>query len=174
LQLGPAEARLAAVWALTMVFLAILGLLLLTGLLSLTYAVASAGHGFDPANPATWARAVTGRGRLVIGAAIVIGTVALAWAAVRVSLAEAASVAGDAVQVLSAWRLTRGRALTIACGNLLLAIIPAAAFLLVPAPLAGADWPRPLAFGLGLAGAWLPLQVGLMAYVYQRHAAPGA
>ncbi len=172
LQFGATEARLAAVWALSFLFLAILGLLLVTGLLSLVYAVASAGRGFDPANASTWASAVDGRGRLVIGAAMLVGSAALAWAALRISLSEAASVMAGKVQVLSAWRLTRGGVATIAAGNLLLSVLPVAALLLAPPRIGGAEWLRPLAFGLVLAGAWLPLQVGLMTNVFERRAAP--
>jgi hypothetical protein len=32
-------------------------------------------------------------------------------------------------------------------------------------------WTASLAAGLALAGLWLPLSVGLMAYLYRRHAA---
>jgi hypothetical protein len=172
LQFGAVEARLAVVWVLSFLFVAILGLLLATGLLSLVYAVASTGRGFDPANASTWASAVDARGRLVIGAAMVAGTAALAWAVLRISLAEAASVTDEKVQVLSTWRLTQGRVAAIALGNFFLAVVPAAALLLAPPRMGGVDWLRPLAFGLVLAGVWLPLQVGLMAYVFERRAAP--
>ncbi|HEY2481902.1 MAG TPA: hypothetical protein VGI30_06870 [Caulobacteraceae bacterium] len=151
LQIGMVEVRLAAAWALTIVFLTILGLLLVTGLLCLVYAIASAGRGFDPANAATWAGAVDNQGRLVTGAGMIAGAAALVWAAIRISLAEAASVAKGKVQVLSAWPLTRGRAAAIAFGNLCLAAMPAGAFLLTPARIGGADWFRPFAFGVVLA-----------------------
>ena len=172
LQFGAVEGRIAAVWVLSLLFLTIVGLLLLTGLLCLVYAVASAGPGFNSASASTWAPAVDGRGRIIIAAAMLAGTAALAWAALRISLAEAASVAEGKVQVLSAWRLTRGRVATIAAGNLVLAALTAGALLIVPAGRGGADWFRPLVYGIVVAGAWLPLQVGLMAYAYERHAAP--
>jgi hypothetical protein len=172
LQFGAVEGRIAAVWVLSLLFLMIVGLLLLTGLLCLVYAVASAGRGFDPANASTWAPAVDGPGRILIGAAMLAGTATLAWMALRISLAEAASVADGKVQVLSAWRRTRGRMATIAAGNLILAALTTGALLIVPAGGGGADWLRALVYGIVVAGAWLPLQVGLMAYAYERHAAP--
>jgi hypothetical protein len=174
LQVGAVEGRLAAVSALTGVFLAILILLLFVGLLCFAYAAASAGRGFDPANVVTWRKAVDARGRLVVSVATMAGAGAIVLAAIRISLAEAASVAGDKVRVLSTWGLTRGRLAAIGGGNLLFAIPPAGALLAMRAGTAANTgamaWP--LICGVVLAGVWLPMHVGLMAYVYERRAKP--
>jgi hypothetical protein len=168
------EGRLAAVSTLTCVFLAILILLLFVVLLCLAYAAASAGRGFDAANVGTWGKAVDARGRLVVSVATMAGAGAIVLAAIRISLAEAASVAGDKVQVLSTWGLTRRRLAAIGGGNLLIAIPPTAVLLATRVGMAanaGAlAWP--LICGVVLAGVWLPMHVGLMAYVYGRPAAP--
>lgn len=174
LQIAAVEMRLAAVSALTCVFLAILVLLLFVALLCFAYAAASAGRGFDPANVASWGKAVDARGRLVVSVATIAGAGAIVLAAIRISLAEAASVAGDKVRVLSTWGLTRGRLMTIGGGNLLFAIPPAAALLAMRPGMAGNAgalvWS--LLSGVVLACVWLPLHVGLMAYVYGRRSAP--
>jgi hypothetical protein len=170
LQIGAVEGRLAAVSALTCVFLAILILLLFVALLCLAYAAASAGRGFDAANVGTWGKAVDARGRLVVSVATMAGAGAIILAAIRISLAEAASVASDKVQVLSTWGLTRQRSVAIGSGNLLIAIPPTAAFLAMRASAGARAWP--LICGVVLAGVWLPMHVGLMAYVYGRPAAP--
>ena len=174
LQVGAVEGRLAAVSALTGVFLAILILLLFVGLLCLAYAAASAGRGFDPANVATWGKSVGAQGRLLVSVATIAGAGAIVLAATRISLAEAASVARGKVQVLSTWGLTRGRLVAIAGGNLLFAIPPVAALLAMPAEMAAnaAAMAWPITCGVVLAGVWLPMHVGLMAYIYGRSAAP--
>lgn len=173
-QLGAVEARLAAVWALSSLFLAILLLLLLVVLLCCAYAAASAGRGFDPASVSTWAKAIDARGRFVLTGATVLGVAWFAYAAVRISLAEAASVAHAKVEVLSTWRLSRGHELMIVAGNFVIAGVPA---LVLFAALANTATGAPAvlwatACGLILAGAWLPMNVGLMAYVFGRCDAP--
>ena len=170
LHLGFVELRIAAVWALSLLFLGILGLLLVTGLLCLVYAIASAGRGFDPANAASWAAAVDTRGRIVIGAAMVAGVAAITVAMLRISLAEAASVAGEKLQVLSSWPFTRGGVLAIGTGNLVLAAAPVGVLLVSLATPGYWGWFRALATGFVVAGVWLPMQVGLMANAYERRA----
>jgi hypothetical protein len=174
LQWRRTEWRLLAVWLLTALFLAILALLLLTALIAAAYAVASAGAGFVAAQPATWGPAVDGRGRLVLGAVGAAGAAAFAWAALRLCLAPAATVARGRVQVLSAWPLTRRRAWRL---RLALAVAAApAAIVLAAVSIAGeAAPPSPvtaaaigLAQGLAVGGLWLPMSVGLMAYLYRR------
>jgi hypothetical protein len=163
---------LATVWALSALFLAILLLLLLVVLLCSAYATASAGRGFDPANVSTWASAIDARGRLVLSGASVLGVAGFAYASVRISLAEAASVAHARVEVLSTWRFSRGHVLMIFVGNLVIAAVPAALFAASVDTAAGAHpllWAT--ACGLILAGVWLPMNVGLMGYVFGRHAA---
>ncbi|HEY7851790.1 MAG TPA: hypothetical protein VIB82_02370 [Caulobacteraceae bacterium] len=169
LQLGAVEARLVAVWALSGVFLAVLALLLFVALLCFAYAAASAGPGFDPARVMTWAPAVDGRGRILLGAVAALGAVGMIFAAARVSLAEAASIGGGRVQVLSTWILTRRLVWPILAGNGAIALLPAVAVLLAPA---GVGW-RLVAAGV-VAGVWLPMSIGLMAYVFDNRAAQKA
>ncbi len=179
LQWRGAEGGLLAVWLLGAVFLFILGLLAFVALIASAYAVASAGAGFVAADPATWGPAVDGRGRLVVGAVGVVGAAALLWAALRLSLAAAASVARGRVQVLSAWPLTRRYAWTIGLALALALALIAAPLALLLAALSfagGALKPAPpivaaavgFAQGLVVAGLWLPMTVGLMAYLYRR------
>jgi hypothetical protein len=164
---GAVELRLAAVWALSVLFLAVLAVLLLVALLCFAYAAASAGRGFDPANVVTWAPAVSQKGGLLVSAAAILGAAGLVFAAARISLAEAASIARRRVQVLSAWALTRGRVAPILIGNAVLALPPAVAFILPPAQSAGSGMIAARVLqSLVLAGLWLPMNVGLMAYVF--------
>jgi hypothetical protein len=179
--LGLAAARIGAVWSLTVVFLFVLGLLAFVVILAFAFAVATSGHGFVMAQPATWATAVDGRGRVVVG---VVGSFCLAgltWAGVRVSLGAAASVALGRIQVLSSWPTTRGLVGVIVLGRLVLGAIPfgfAAAVLWASASWAAAGLAGLLAAGLAaggaIAGLWLPTSVGLMAYLYARAPAPVA
>jgi len=178
LQWARAEWRLAAVWLLSALFMAILGLLLFILLLASAYAVASAGAGFVASEPATWAAAVDGRGRFALGAVAAVGLAALLWARLRLSLGSAASVARGRVQVLSAWPITRGRALSMAVGVVLVGLGPV---LLLAALASGTPFVAgksaavrdlaDLAEGLVIAGLWLPLDAGLMSYFYRRLAA---
>jgi hypothetical protein len=160
-------ARLAAVWALGGLFLAVLALLLFVTLLAVAYAAASAGPGFDPGQVATWAPAIQGRGRWLLGAVALAGGAGLVFAATRISLAGAASLAGGRVAVLSTWALSRGALAVILIGNATIAAPPAALFLFAPP---GPVW-RGLQ-GLVLATVWLPMNVGLMAYVFANRGKP--
>ena len=158
--------RLAAVWALSVLFLAMLALLLFIALLCFAYAAASTGKGFDPANVVTWAPAVSQRGGLLVTAMTILGAAGWVFAAARIALAEAATVARRRVQVLSVWALSRGRVAPILFANAALAALPAAAFVLLPTPPAGlALIAIRVLQSLVLAGLWLPMSVGLMAYV---------
>lgn len=175
LQWGRAEGRLLAVWLLTAIFLFILGLLAFTALIASAYAVASAGNGFAAAEPATWARAVDGRGRFAVGAVAVAAAAALVWARMRICLAPAASVARGRVQVLSTWPITRGSAWPITAAWALISVGPMLLLLALShfAPIAPAtSWAIivavALAKGLVVAGLWLPLDAGLMSYLYRR------
>jgi hypothetical protein len=162
LQWGRIETRLAAAWALTALFFAILGMLLLVVLLCCAYAAASAGRGFDPAQVATWTPAIDGRGRVLLGAVAAAGGGAMVWAALRTSLAEAASVARGKVQVLAAWPLTRGRTLGLLAAHL--AIAAPAILAALPRPAGPPSWPWAIFEAAAIAGLWLPMNVGLMAY----------
>lgn len=178
LQWGRTEWRLLAVWLLSVLFMAVLGLLLFIALIASAYAVASAGAGFVAAEPSTWSAAVDGRGRFGLGLVAVVGFAALLWARMRICLAPAASVARSQVQVLSTWPITRGRAWPIAATVVLVGLGPALllAALAFGIPMAAGKFAglrdlAGLAQGLVLAGLWLPLNAGLMTYFFRRLAA---
>ena len=166
LQLAGVEGRLASVWVLSGVFLGMLLLLLFVAVLCVAYAAASAGRGFDASRVLTWAPALDGPGRMVLGAAAAAGAAGVAFAGARISLAEAASVARGRVQVLSTWGLSRGAAWPILAGAGCIAAPSVASFLLLPA---GPTWR--VAQALVVAGLCLPMSVGLMAYVFANRTA---
>ncbi len=179
--LGLAAIRIGAVWALTLVFLFVLGLLAFVVILAFGFGVAASGHGFVTALPATWAPAVDGRGRAVLG---LVGSLCLAgliWAGARVSLGSAASVARDRIQVLASWPTTRGLVWVIIVGRLGLGAIPlgfAGAVLWASMAWTGAGpaglWAAGLVASAAITGVWLPASVGLMAYLYERAPTPAA
>jgi hypothetical protein len=164
LQLGAMEARLAGVWILTSLFLGIIALLALVVLLCSAYAVASTGQGFDPAQIATWAPAITGPRRVLLGIVGIFCAVGFVYASARISLAEAATASWSRLQVLSSFALTRGRALSLAVADILLAspVIGLAAWAASRSYRGG--WTVTEGFAIG--GVWLPMSVGLMAYAY--------
>jgi hypothetical protein len=174
-QWGGVEWRLSAVWGLTMSFLGVLALLGFVVILAFAFAVASAGHGFVVALPATWSRAVDGRARAVVA---VVGALVLAgmiWALARVSLAPAATVAKNRIQVLASWPTTRGLVWSLIAGRLILGAAPigcaVAILYLAMRPISTSPmivWVASLAAGIVLAGIWLPLNVGFMAYLYKQ------
>jgi hypothetical protein len=175
IQWGRVEGRLLAVWALTAIFLFILGLLVFVAVLCSAYAVASAGTGFVAADPPTWAPAVDSRGRLVVGVVAMAGAAALLWAKLRICLASAATVARERVQVLSTWPVTRGMAAPILALIVLASLTPAAvlaALYFLGGRLAGGppivSGAVNFARGMVVAGLWLPMNVGLMTYLYRR------
>jgi hypothetical protein len=175
--LAAATARLAIVWLLTLAFFAVLASLLFVVFLSSAYAVASAGAGFDAADVRTWAPAVDDRGRGVLAVVAVVGLGLLAWALTRVALAPAATIASGRVRVLNAWPLTRRIGWALLCARLAIGVPAlAAAALALGAPRAGAAATAPGAWMLGalagliVGGVWLPLNTGLMAYIYVRRA----
>jgi hypothetical protein len=179
LQWRRAEWRLSAVLLLSLIFLSILGLLAFVVILSFAFAVASAGHGFITALPMTWGAAVDGRGRAVMTVVWALVLCGMGWAALRLSLARASSVARERVQVLASWPITRGLVWPILAGQVLLGAAPigVAAALLVGLsrldhPAALTLWSASLAAGLVFAGGWLPLSAGLMAHMYRRQGAP--
>ena len=179
LQWGRPEWRVGAVWGLTAAFLLVLGMLAFVVVLATAFGVATSGRGFVMALPATWAGAVDGRGRAVVG---VVGAACLAglvWAGSRVALGAPASIDRGKVQLLATWAASRRLVLPILLGRLLVGVGPiglAAALLWAATrdalPFPGLAWAASLLAGLVLAGLWLPLSVGLMAYLYRR-APPG-
>jgi hypothetical protein len=174
LQWGRPEWRLSAVWVLTAAFLFVLGMLGCVVVLAMAFGMASAGPGFVMAAPATWAGAVDVRGRIVVAAVSAVCLGGLIWAGTRVSLGGPASIDRDKVQLLATWAASRRLVLPILVGRLLLGAAPlglaGAAILAVTsrrdlsAPIL---WTLSAAAGLALAGLWLPLSVGLMAYLYR-------
>jgi hypothetical protein len=179
LQWRRAEWRLSAVLVLSLVFLSILGLLAFVVILSFAFAVASAGHGFVTALPMTWGAAVDGRGRAVMTVVWALVLSGMGWAALRLSLAPATSVARERVQVLASWPITRGLVLPILAAQILLGAAPLGLASALLAGLSRSSHPPPLALwsgslaaGLLVAGGWLPLSAGLMAHLYRRRDVP--
>jgi hypothetical protein len=176
-QLGAVELRLLAVTILSVVFMTIVGLLALIVLLAFAYATASAGHGFAASDISTWTRAADGRGRIVLAVVAALCGAGVLWCWARISLAAAASVSRERVQMLASWPITRGRVgeivLTVGCAAALTAI--ALVFVLE----AGASFAVVAPVGLGVSallvtGLWLPWNIGLMAYLYQRFEMSGS
>jgi hypothetical protein len=169
--LGLAVWRLLMVWLLTLAFFTVLASLLFVVLLASAYAVASAGSGFSPADVRTWAAAVDARGRAVLAIVGAAGLAALAWAMTRVALGPAATVALGRLRVLSAWPLTRRLGWRLLAARV--AILAPAAVLAALAQQVSDRWGAwflAIIAGLALGGLALPLNIGLMTYIYQRRA----
>jgi hypothetical protein len=180
LQWGRLEWRLSAVWGLTALFLSVLGLLACVVVLALAFGVASSGYGFVVVAPSTWARAVDGRGRIILSLSVAAASAGLFWAATRISLGAAASVARGRVQVLASWPDTRGISLRILLARLVLAAAPVglASAILITASRVSDDsgmvgWASGVAAGAVIAGVWIPLSVGLTAFFYREASASG-
>jgi len=180
---GPATAlaaaigRLAVVWLLTAAFFSVLASLLFVVLLSSAYAVASAGAGFDASEVRTWASAVDSRGRVVLAVVAAVGLGLLGWATTRVALASADTIASGRIRVLSGWPLTRRIGWSLLCARLAIGVPAVAlAVLAIRAPRVGGASTAPGAWMLGgfagllVGGVWLPLNTGLMSYIYKRRA----
>lgn len=176
LQWGRPEWRLGAVWGLTASFLFVLGMLAFVVVLATAFGVATSGRGFVMALPATWTAAVDGRGRAVVGLVGALCLAGLIWAGTRIALGAAASIDRGRVQLLATWAASRRLVLPILLGRALLGVGPIGfAWALLWAVSRGGQrpdglllWTASLAAGLALAGLWLPLSVGLMAYLYRR------
>ena len=161
---GGLELRLFACASLAAVFIGILFSLALVVLLAFAYAAASAGPGFVSSDVATWSHSATPAGaRLVVGVAIVCGLSCL-WAALRISLAFAATTARGRVQVLASWPLTRRRVLDQLLIRIALVSVPA---LLLGLAGMGPRWLTAVVAGPIAAGLWLPLTIGASAYLYR-------
>ena len=165
LQFGALEVRLAAAWGLAALFLGIVVLLALVILLCAAYAAASTGKGFDPANVATWTPAIVGGGRLLLGSVAALCGLGVLFVAVRVSLTEAATVQRGRVQVLSSFALTRGREVSLTTANFVVAT-PAVGLAFWGAT-RGFSGVWAVVESLTIAGVWLPMSIGLMAYAYE-------
>lgn len=169
------DLRLAAVAVLKLILIEILGLILFVVILAAAYGVASTGAGFHADDPGSWSRAVDARGRLIVEVLAALGGLALTWVALRLAYSAAATVALARVQVLSTWTLTRGAVIAIA-----------ASLIGINAPLLLALWSLRQVFGAPLqsdvtavavgaivSGLMLPLNVGLMAYLYDQTSPTG-
>ena len=174
LQLGRVELNLVAVALLTFAFLFILGLLFLVVLLCTGYAVASAGPGFVASEISTWFGAIVGRGQVVFGLVALVGATGMIWAGARICLAAAVTVARDEIQVLATWPITRHRVAPIVLAGVLTAVGPLAILAVIHLllRLAGGDFAILFAgrivSGLVMVGLWVPMGIGLMAYLQRR------
>ena len=158
--------RLIVAGVLELILLAIITALMLTVVGGVAFGVASTGKGFLAAEPATWLPAMGPTGRTISGAVALVGLAGVIWLRLRLSFTAAATVERQKVQVLSAWPLTRGRVLATL-----------AALIVAAAPTIAVGWglratglagtPEGI-FALALAaiGVSLPLQAGLMTYLY--------
>ncbi|HWA59919.1 MAG TPA: hypothetical protein VG939_01020, partial [Caulobacteraceae bacterium] len=165
--------RLIAVGVLQAVLMAILAALVFVVVGAVAYGVASPGKGFVGAEPGTWRAAMGPTGEAIVATVGAAGLGFLAWARARLAFGAAATVDLGKVQVLSAWPLTRGRVLAVLLAALaagaptigVLALVD-----LLPSPPTD---PRDLLLlglllGLALCGLTLPLNAGLMTYLYRR------
>ncbi len=161
--------RLIAVWLLQTVLLAVITALMLTVVGAVAYGIASTGQGFTASLPETWIPAMGPVGRPIAGAVALAGLAGVIWLKLRLALSPAATVHRQAVQVLSAWPLTRGRVLAILAASLTaaaptLAVVGLARLLGAGGGLAG------VLISLTSVGVTLPLNAGLMTYLYARSA----
>ncbi len=160
--------RLIAVWLLQSLLLAILTALMLTVVGAVAFGIASVGHGFLAAEPRTWTPAMGPVGRPLAGAVALAGLAGIVWVKARLGVSPAATVDRQAIQVLSAWPLTRGRVLAVVAA-MAVAAAPTAALAWGLGVAGGLHtWPGALLLGLMAIGVTLPLNAGLMTYLYRR------
>jgi hypothetical protein len=159
--------RLVIVAVLQVILLGIITGLMLTVVGAVAYGAASVGKGFSAAEPATWLPAMGPTGRLVSGTVAVAGLAGVAWVVLRLAFSAAATVDRQAVQVLSAWPLTKGRVLASFAASIISSIPTlAAAWGLDQAGML-ASAAGGLVVGLVAIGVTLPLHAGLMTYLYR-------
>lgn len=160
--------RLIVAGVLEVILLAIITALMLTVVGGVAFGVASTGKGFLAAEPVTWLPAMGPTGRTISGAVALVGLAGVIWLRLRLSFTAVATVDRQKVQVLSAWPLTRGRVLATL-----------AALVVCGLPTFAVGWGLRVAgvsgtpegvFALALAaiGVSLPLQAGLMTYLYRQ------
>ena len=166
--------RLVMAGLLTVVFLAVPGLLITVVGLGIAYGMAYAHPGFDAMDASSW----TASGPVLVGSLTVlgIGGLAMLWLAARVSLSGASTVMERRVLMLSTWPLTRGLGWRLLVARLAVSlgvfaiILGVAAAIRMLAP-TWADRLIPVLSGALLLGLRLPLKVGVMSYFY-RHRSP--
>jgi hypothetical protein len=153
----------------------VLGLLAFVVMFFSMLGLAMSGPGFVLAEPASWTAAVAGPRRMIAGAVAALCLAGLVLAATRIALGAAATIDRGRVQLLATWPTTRSLVTPILVGRAVLGVVPVGfAWAVLRAPLGGDDrptvlaWAAGLAAGLAVAGLWLPLSVGLMAYLYRR------
>ncbi|MFI4976362.1 MAG: hypothetical protein ACHP84_17650 [Caulobacterales bacterium] len=179
LQWAAAEWRLVGTVILVGVLLILALALVLVVFLGVSLGLASAGQGFAISDPNTWRPSFTGRARVLHLALAAVCAGALVWIALRLALAQAATVARRKVQVLSAWPLTGGNVLGLLVGTVavsLPALIALGAGAIALDAVHAAHPLRVLRLGYALAAVLLqlPLGVGLTTYFYDRVSPPSA
>lgn len=177
LRWGREEWRLLAVQLLIAVVMTVVMAVLFVIVGGVALGVArSASPGFDATSAEAWRAALSGPGAILAGLAPLASMALLAWIGLRLALAPAATVDGGRVQVLSAFRLTRGVTLTLLVSGLVLvapAIILAVALGYARALVGlsrGADMAQLVSVGL-LFFYLIPVWTSALVDVY-RHAAP--
>lgn len=162
--------RLIVAGVLEVILLAIITALMLTVVGGVAFGIASTGNGFMAAEPATWLPAMGQTGRTISGAVALVGLAGVIWLRLRLSFTAVATVDRQKVQVLSAWPLTRGRVLATLVA-LVVAGLPTFAVAWGVRVAGVAATPEGI-FALALAaiGVSLPLQAGLMTYLYRQSA----
>lgn len=162
--------RVLSVNVLTIVFLAVPGLLLSVVGLGVAYGMAYAHPGFDPKSAATW----TASGPVLFGGGSVIaaGGLLLLWLLSRVSLGPAASVTERRVTMLSSWPLTRGLGREIAIARL---VLGAAALLVVwlvqrLAPAGASTRIAAVVCDILFVAIFVPVEVGVLSFFFARRA----
>ena len=151
--------------------MAVVELLILVVLVAAAYGVASAGAGFVPTRPDTWAAAARGRGAIVLGALGLAAGVTVLVIVARLSLTGAATADLGRIQVLATWARTRGQAARLAAAFALLGAGPAALIALASTLRWNASGCNAtlavVAAGALAVGLWLPLHAGAAAHAWR-------
>jgi hypothetical protein len=162
--------RLVAVGLLTVVFLAIPGLLLAVIGLGAAYGMAFAYPGFSPTDAHTW----TASGPVLVagGTVLTIGGLGILWLSARVGLGAAATVAQRRILMLSSWPLTRGFGWRLALSRLIVtvgALMAAWAVMWALSAAVSTGWAAraiPVVGALIFIVFRLPLEVGVLGYFH--------
>ena len=123
---------------------------------------------------AAWFGAIVGRGQVVFGLVALVGATGMIWAGARICLAAAVTVASDEIRVLATWPLTRHRVAPIVLAGVVTAAGPLAVLAVIHLMLrlAGGDsailFAGRIVSGLIMVGLWVPMGIGLMAYLQRR------
>jgi hypothetical protein len=179
LRWGREEWRLLAVQLLIAVIMTVVMAVLFVIIVGVALGVArSTSPDFDATSAQAWRQALSGPGAILAGLVPLASLALLAWIGLRLALAPAATIDRGRIQVLSAFRLTRGAVLTLLAAGLVLvapAIILAMALGYVRA-VVGVSRGAPLAqlLGVGLLFFYLiPVWTAALVDVYS-HQTPVA